>query len=132
MRMEVDISAVAAPATGAAVYGPTGVGTGSGWLVFGGTSVSAPLIGAIYAALYIGTANGASKIWSVAPTGLNDVVFGSNGACGGTYFRTSGSGCDGPTGMGTPNGTAAVPGIREDVAELPALGGLCSRFRACA
>ena len=46
-RVEADISAVADPATGVAVYGPNGFG-GSSWLVFGGTSVSAPLIGGIY------------------------------------------------------------------------------------
>ena len=32
---------------------------------------------------------------------------GTNGSCGGTYFCTAGSGYDGPTGLGTPNGTGA-------------------------
>lgn len=105
-RMETDISAVADPATGVAVYGPTGLGSGSGWLVFGGTSVSAPLIGGIYGAL--GAApNAAQKIWQTAPTGLNDVTSGSNGSCGGTYFCTAGAGYDGPSGNGTPAGGAA-------------------------
>ena len=38
---------------------------------------------------------------------LNDVVSGSNGSCGGTYFCTAGVGYDGPTGLGTPNGVTA-------------------------
>src|SRR5205807_1423832 len=46
-RMEADVSAIADPNTGVAVYGPTH-GPNRGWLVFGGTSVAAPLIGGIY------------------------------------------------------------------------------------
>jgi len=107
-RMEADISAVGDPATGVAVYGPTGSGGGRGWLVFGGTSVSAPLIGGIYGALGVGPTNAAQKIWANRGTAaLNDVTSGSNGACGGTYFCTAGAGYDGPTGNGTPNGPGA-------------------------
>jgi len=106
-RVESDISAVADPATGVAVYGPTGKGSQAGWLVFGGTSVSAPLIGGIYGALGAHP-NAAQKIWSPASaSGLNDVTSGSNGTCGGTYFCTAGPGYDGPTGNGTPSGPAA-------------------------
>lgn len=108
LRSEADISAVADPATGVAVYGPTGQGTASGWLVFGGTSVSAPLIGGIYASLGIGAANGASKIWaSAGGSGLTDVTTGNNGSCGGLYVCTAGLGYDGPTGWGTPYGPTA-------------------------
>ena len=39
------------------------------------------------------------------PQGLNDVTSGSNGSCGGTYYCTGKVGYDGPTGLGTPNGT---------------------------
>ncbi|MEI6487271.1 MAG: S53 family peptidase [Sphingomonadales bacterium] len=107
-RMETDISAVADPATGVAVYGPTGQGTASGWLVFGGTSVSAPLIGGIYGALGVGAANGASKIWATAATrtGFNDVTQGNNGTCSLAYFCTAVVGYDGPTGWGSPYGAA--------------------------
>jgi len=105
-RMEADISAVGDPATGVAVYGPV-VGTASGWLVFGGTSVSAPLIGGIYGSLGLGAANGAAKLWNSAPNGLTDITSGSNGSCGGTYFCTAQPGYDGPTGLGTPYGAAA-------------------------
>ena len=41
-----DVSAVADPATGVAVYDSYGSG---GWTVFGGTSVASPIIGAMYA-----------------------------------------------------------------------------------
>jgi subtilase family serine protease len=99
-RMEADVSAVADPATGVAVYGPTS-GTSSAWLVFGGTSVSAPLVGGIYGAhgatVTLGSPYGAS-------VHLTDVKTGNNGTCGGTYFCQAKVGYDGPTGLGTPTG----------------------------
>lgn len=36
---------------------------------------------------------------------LNDVTSGSNGTCSPSYLCTAGTGYDGPTGLGTPNGT---------------------------
>ena len=106
-RMEADISAVADPNTGVAVYGPSSRGKGSTWLVFGGTSVSAPLIGGMYGLK--GTAvNAAASIYAAPAGALNDVTAGSNGSCGGTYFCTAGVGYDGPTGLGTPNGTSPL------------------------
>jgi hypothetical protein len=101
--MEADLSAVGDPATGVAVYGPTGKGSQSAWLVFGGTSVSAPLIGGMYAVTGK-TANAASTIYADAASGFNDVTSGTNGSCGGTYFCTAGAGYDGPTGRGSPVG----------------------------
>ena len=86
----------AIPNTGVAVYGPTSRNS-SAWLVFGGTSVSAPLIGGIYGVTGHGAANGAASIYAM-PASLNDVTSGSNGSCGGTYFCTAGAGYDGPTG----------------------------------
>jgi subtilase family serine protease len=103
-RMEADVSAVGDPNTGVAVYGPTSR-TRSGWLVFGGTSVSAPLIGGIYGVTGH-TPTGAASIYANTAS-LNDVTSGTNGSCGGTYFCTAGVGYDGPTGNGTPNGTGA-------------------------
>ena len=38
---------------------------------------------------------------------LFDVSGGSNGSCGGSYLCTALAGYDGPTGLGTPNGTGA-------------------------
>ena len=104
MRMEADVSADADPNTGVAVYGPASR-AGSTWLVFGGTSVAAPLIGGIYGNTGH-TPTGAATIYANKGS-LNDVTSGSNGSCGGTYFCTAGAGYDGPTGNGTPNGTSA-------------------------
>lgn len=104
MRMEADVAAVADPATGVAVYGP-GRGGKSAWLVFGGTSVAAPVIGGIYGA------NGGAVNYGSDPyahlSALYDVTSGSNGSCGGAYLCTARAGYDGPTGLGTPNGTTA-------------------------
>jgi subtilase family serine protease len=104
-RMEADISAVADPNTGVAVYGPTN-GGGSGWQVYGGTSVASPLIAGIYGNKGVGAANGPSKIYASASS-LYDVTSGSNGSCGGDSRCTAGPGYDGPTGLGTPTGTGA-------------------------
>lgn len=104
MRTVADVSAVADPNTGVAVYGPTSR-RGSGWMVFGGTSASAPLIAGVYGV------NGGPVNYGADPyanTGaLFDVTSGSNGSCGGSYLCTSGVGFDGPTGLGTPNGSSA-------------------------
>src|SRR3954469_13780286 len=62
-RMEADVSAVGDPNTGVAVYGPT-TRRASGWLVFGGTSVSAPLIAGIYGVTGHGAANGAAALYA--------------------------------------------------------------------
>ncbi|HEX3762038.1 MAG TPA: S53 family peptidase [Kofleriaceae bacterium] len=103
-RTVADVSAVADPNTGVAVFGPSS-GKKSAFLVFGGTSVAAPLIGAVYAV------NGGAVNFGADPyahTGaLFDVVAGSNGTCSPSYLCTAGNGYDGPTGLGTPNGTAA-------------------------
>jgi subtilase family serine protease len=105
-RTVADVSAVADPNTGVAVYDTYRLHPG-GWLVFGGTSVSAPIIGGVYA-----LAGNAGSItygsFSYGNTGsLFDVISGSNGSCGSTYLCTGKSGYDGPTGNGTPNGTGA-------------------------
>ena len=44
-----DVAAVADPATGVAVYDSYGSSGGANWYVFGGTSVAAPIVGAVYA-----------------------------------------------------------------------------------
>jgi subtilase family serine protease len=104
-RTVADVSAVADPNTGVAVY-DTYLHPRGGWLVFGGTSVAAPIIGSVYA-----LAGNAGLItygsYSYSHTSLFDVISGSNGNCGGSYLCTAGSGYDGPTGNGTPNGTGA-------------------------
>ena len=105
-RTVADVSAVADPNTGVAVY-DTYLHPGGGWLVFGGTSVAAPIIGGVYAlAGNAGSITYGSFSYSHT-TLLFDVVSGSNGSCGGSYLCTAVSGFDGPTGNGTPNGTGA-------------------------
>jgi len=101
-----DVSAVADPNTGVSVYDSTPYQGSSGWLVFGGTSASAPIIGAVYA--LGGNLSGypASYTWSHS-SGLFDVTSGSNGSCSPSVWCTAGAGWDGPTGLGTPNGTTA-------------------------
>jgi hypothetical protein len=108
-RLVADVSAVADPATPVAVYDSFGSTGSSNWYLFGGTSVSAPIIAGLYA-----------RAWNVAtidplaypydhPAGLNDVLTGSNGHCPGnvTPLCTARTGWDGPTGLGTPNGLSA-------------------------
>jgi subtilase family serine protease len=98
-----DVSAVADPATGAAVYDTYGQG---GWLVVGGTSLSSPLIAGVYAlAQNVSTWNYPAQSVYLAPGSLHDVTAGSNGSCGTNTLRChAGAGFDLPTGIGTPNG----------------------------
>ncbi len=111
MRTVADISAVADPQTGVAVYdswdNPFGVEPG--WIVLGGTSASAPLVAGMI---------GAADAGSTYRTGMayrrtrwvNDVVGGTNGFCGGDYLCRGLVGYDGPTGVGTPNGVRVFTG----------------------
>jgi len=103
-RMVADVSAVADPNTGVAVYAPYN-SRGSAWYIFGGTSVASPLIGGVYG-LNGGAVNAASNPYADL-AGINDVTTGNNGSCGGTYYCNAGVGYDGPTGLGTPNGSGA-------------------------
>ena len=110
-RAVADVSAVADPNTGVSVYDTYGSDTG--WEVFGGTSVASPIIASVYAL----AGNGASitnafpyNNVSYAPTGtLNDVTSGTNGCKRRAALQlcTARTGWDGPTGLGTPNGTGA-------------------------
>ncbi|MGB8390892.1 S53 family peptidase [Mycobacterium sp.] len=102
-----DVSAVADPNTGVAVYAPGSLGV-SGWYVFGGTSVNSPIVAAAYA-INGGAVNYAASIYSHA-TDLNDVTSGSDGSCAVPYLCTAEVGYDGPTGFGTPRGAGAFGG----------------------
>ncbi|MFF4184134.1 peptidase S8 [Streptomyces sp. NPDC001691] len=108
-RTVADVSAVADPQTGVAVYDTYGQDTG--WEVFGGTSASSPLIAAVYALAGAPSQGSTPASFPYAHTGsLNDVTSGSNGSCSPAYLCQGGSGYDGPSGLGTPNGTAAFTG----------------------
>jgi hypothetical protein len=101
-RADADISAVAD--TGTPVYSYDSAG--GGWIEVGGTSVSSPIIASVYALTSSAPINNASYIYSHT-SGLNDVTSGSNGSCGGVDLCTAVTGWDGPTGLGTPDGTTA-------------------------
>jgi hypothetical protein len=103
-RAEADVSAVADPNTGVAVFQTFGA---SGWTVYGGTSVAAPIMAGVYALAGTPGAGDYPASYPYAHAGnLFDVTSGSNGSCG-APLCTAGTGWDGPTGLGTPNGTAA-------------------------
>jgi Big-like domain-containing protein len=109
-RAVADVAADANPSTGASVYDTTKYQGQSGWFVLGGTSLSAPLIAAVYA-----LAGGPTSAYPAAepyghqgdsPPSLHDVSSGSNGACG-TIMCKGALGYDGPSGVGTPKGVLA-------------------------
>jgi subtilase family serine protease len=105
-RAVADVSADADPNTGVAVFDSFAFQGFSGWLVFGGTSVAAPIIASVYA-----LAGNAASIDNNFPythdsaATMNDVTAGSNGSCSPSQLCTARAGWDGPTGLGTPNGT---------------------------
>jgi hypothetical protein len=104
-RAVADVSAVADPKTGVAVYNTY---QDTGWSVYGGTSAAAPVVAAIYALAGTPGAQDDPVTYPWAhPTTLNDVTSGSNGACTPNVLCHAGPGWDGPTGLGTPNGTAS-------------------------
>ena len=112
-RTVADVSSVSNPNTGVAVY--DNYGGDPGWMVFGGTSAAAPFIAGVYAVGGTKTQQYAAN-WPYANrSALNDVTSGSNGRCttgrkgssSTAYLCTAGTGYDGPTGLGTPNGVSA-------------------------
>ena len=120
-RTVADVSADADPNSGLGIYDTynncgssslcdtllsLGIRKGlDGWAQVGGTSLSSPIIASVYALA------GNSVTYASAPYAnpgaLFDVTSGSNGSCGGSYLCTAKVGYDGPTGLGTPNGTGA-------------------------
>ena len=89
-KATADVSAVADPNTGVAVYDSTPYQGYSGWQVYGGTSASSPIIASVYT--MGGNLGGypASYTWAHS-SGLNDVTSGSNGSCTTTVWCHSGS-----------------------------------------
>jgi subtilase family serine protease len=103
-RTVADVSAVADPYTGVAVYDSY---QQSGWLVFGGTSVASPIIASVYALAGNGNAVSYGAYPYYHADNLFDITSGSNGACSTSYLCAATAGFDGPTGLGTPDGTGA-------------------------
>jgi MYXO-CTERM domain-containing protein len=98
-RAVADVSAVGDPNTGLATY----CADEGGWIVVGGTSAASPIVAGIFARLGLG---GETNAFPYSHTSaFYDVTSGSNGSCGGTEICTARVGYDGPTGIGTPNGT---------------------------
>jgi hypothetical protein len=109
MRTVTDVSAVA---WDVAIY----TKSYGGWLTIGGTSAAAPLIAGVY-----GLAGNAATIkpgYEYRHAGsLFDITKGTNvisihgviisEVCGGDYLCVAKKGYDGPTGLGTPDGTGA-------------------------
>lgn len=106
-RMLADVSADADPNTGVLTYNTY---QSFGWGIIGGTSESSPIIASVYAI----SGNASTVVYGSYPY-LNqgfiyDITTGSNDTgdptCGGnpTYYCNAGTGYDGPTGLGTPNG----------------------------
>ena len=112
-RTVADVSAVADPATGVAVYDTYGSTTTGSWYVFGGTSVATPIVGAILgrAGVPAAPATTAQALYT-ATSGRYDVTSGRNGTCTTksktttAYLCTAGVGYDGPTGLGVLTGWA--------------------------
>jgi hypothetical protein len=121
-RATADVSAVADPYTGVAVYDTYLSGLSGGWGVFGGTSAAAPIIASVSALAANAAAAGPAYLYGHA-AGLNDVTSGSNGSCSGSALCTAGIGWDGPTGLGTPNGISAFGGGPPSVSAVTPAGG---------
>ena len=106
-RAVADVSAVADPNTGVAVFDSVPFQGFSGWLVFGGTSASSPIIASVYGLAGNAATIDANDFPYQHAGSLFDVTTGSNGTCSPSQLCTARAGWDGPTGLGTPNGTGA-------------------------
>lgn len=133
-RAVADVAADADPYTGAAVYDTTPYkGEDLRWLPVGGTSLASPLIASVFA--LAGGADGveypAKTLYEnqiKRPSSLHDIETGSSGECAKPFNHEGFSGCsateeagscsqhaiclagpgyNGPTGVGTPDGTSA-------------------------
>jgi len=113
-RTENDVSAVADPSTGVAIYDTfaNSVGLASGYNQVGGTSASTPIITSVYALAGTPTSGTYPSSYPYQHTSaFNQVTSGSNGTCESSrsyLCNAAGSlaGYNGPTGLGTPNGVA--------------------------
>ena len=109
-KASADLSAVADPSTGLSIYsdhsGPNNTIV-YGWMTFGGTSMSSPIIAALQAAQ--GGYDGASlaRLYAgTSATTLFDITSGNTsatGTCTPIAQCKSGVGWDGPTGLGSIN-----------------------------
>ncbi|MER5914882.1 carboxypeptidase regulatory-like domain-containing protein [Streptomyces sp. NPDC001982] len=106
-RATADISADADPASGLGIYNSTAV---DGWAQYGGTSLSSPLVAAMYALAGTPAPGTYPVTYPYADTNdgdLTDVTTGSDGPCGNQLCNAR-KGWDGPTGLGSPAGVGAL------------------------
>ncbi|MGA7200849.1 MAG: hypothetical protein WBX26_03405 [Candidatus Cybelea sp.] len=110
-RTGADISAQASGEV--AEYDSYGEG---GWFLVGGTSVSSPFIGGVFALAGNSTKqNGGENFWKLSKKKIKKDLYyvssGNDGSCGGEYLCTAGTkqfgDFSGPTGWGTPHGIGA-------------------------
>ncbi len=105
MRTVADVSAVANPATGAAIK------SGNSWYTVGGTSLAAPIIVGAFAlapAIPSFTVAASLPYSNTNSANTHDIISGSNGSCGNSYLCTAITGFDGPTGFGTPKNSSLL------------------------
>jgi subtilase family serine protease len=103
-RAASDISAVADPNTGVAVFNAKD----GGFIVVGGTSASSPFVAGVFARYGISGASHDASFAYAHTTEFFDVTSGTNGRCTSALCRAA-AGWDGPTGIGSPNGTVLAP-----------------------
>jgi hypothetical protein len=101
MRAAADISAVADPNTGVAVFNAND----GGFIIVGGTSASSPFAAGVFARYGVTAASHDASFVYAHTAQFFDVTAGSNGSCG-TALCNAGPGWDGPTGVGSLNGSA--------------------------
>nr|HEX4314137.1 S53 family peptidase [Kofleriaceae bacterium] len=118
-RAAADVASVGDPNTGLAVYNKAN----GGWIVVGGTSAASPFVAGVYALYGL---NGTGPSYSYAhAANFFDVTTGTNGSCS-TIMCHAGAGWDGPTGNGTPNGTAIAGGAGSGSGSGSGSGGGCT------
>ncbi|HTU77539.1 MAG TPA: hypothetical protein VMF09_02135 [Solirubrobacteraceae bacterium] len=120
-RTTNDVAAVADPNTPVSAY--DSYETTSPWLLLGGTSASAPIVGAAMALAspYTRSFAGAHALYleAASDSGFNEILSGSNGDCG-SYLCEAGPGYNGPAGLGSLHGAPQAP------APAPATGSASS------
>ncbi len=107
MRTVADMATVADPTTGVAAFNTYAPHGQRGWAVYGGTSIGAPVVAAIYALAGNGASIAGAGYAYAHSAAFNAVSSGSDGVCSPAYLCTAVPGYNGPAGLGTPNGTGA-------------------------
>ena len=129
MRTNNDVSAVADPQTGVAVYDTY---SEPGWIVVGGTSAASPIVASFYALMGQEAGDGSAS-WDYAHTNyFTDVSGGFDQSGCTTYLCEAIAGYDGPTGLGTPDGTGEAIRAEETPASVSSSAPVTSSATATA